>query len=208
MHKLTAFIFLAAFSASANAVVVDYTTVSDGTYTSVSLGGTTVTGSAEVTSGAFAGFRGLGILGGGGPFSLPGAGTLTLDPTETMSIDFGSIVNAATVTIVDVDPVGNVNFQFEVFNGDTSLGVFTFPLASTAPQTYDLFALSSVSQMSRFTISLAASAPIGLQIQRVSFNVVPIPAAFWLFVSALAALGMSRHDALTPHNQRKQPYQP
>ena len=62
-------------TSTASAIVVDYTTVANGNYASVVLGGTTVTGSAAVTSGVVAAFRGLGILGAG---SLGTGGDLSL----------------------------------------------------------------------------------------------------------------------------------
>ena len=192
MYKLFVAVVLVTFSVCANAVVVDYTTVADGNSSSVSLGGTTVTGtrnagSANVHSGLYFGNRGLGI---------GGANNLSLDFGEIMSIDFGTAVDAASLTLVDIAaPPGNVSFQFEAFDGVSSLGgPFVFPIATTAPETFDLFALSGVSQMTSFSISVLSFQPaFGLQIQSLSFSAVPfsavpVPAAIWLFGTALVGL--------------------
>jgi hypothetical protein len=163
--SMAALLFLTA--PTANAVSVDYTTVADGEYASISLGGTTVTGSSLVTSAYYAGWRGLGIKGGGS--------NLSLDIGETLSIDFGALalVSDLELTVVDIDPPGNVTFSFEAFRGSSSLGSFSIPFASSAPQTYDLFALSGGQYMSSIDISVSApSAPLGLQIQGVSYTPV------------------------------------
>ena len=175
------------FSVCANAIVVDYTTVANGPYSSVSLGGTTVTGSNTVYSGSILSHRGLGINGG--------ANFLSLDFGEIMSIDFGTAVVAAELTLVDIRPPGNVSFQFEAFNGGSSLGVFNSPLVTTAPETFDLFALSGVAQMTSFEIAVLTPPAefFGLQVQSLSFSpapisAVPVPAAIWLFGTALLGL--------------------
>jgi hypothetical protein len=167
---------------TANANVVDYTTVADGTYPSLSLGGTTVTGSSDITSTNYAGFRGLGVKGGGADLSL--------DTGETMTIDFGQVVSDVLLTLVDIDPPGNVTFSFEAFNGLSSLGSFGFPAATMAPQTYDLYALTGGQNMSRFTVSVGTpSAPLGLQIQSVSFQAIPEPGTLTLAGLSLLAIG-------------------
>lgn len=188
MRKIFLAVFLFTISISANAVVVDYTTVANGNYASVSLGGTTVTGSNLVTSRSYAGFRGLGILGQPqGNFN----GDPSLDFGEVMSIDFNNAVNAATISLVDISPVGNILFEFEAFNGLASLGTFGLAAATSAPQTYDLFAGTGLAQMTSLALRVltpSTQVPIGLQVQGVSYNVVPIPAAAWLFGTALIGL--------------------
>ena len=189
MFRLLVAVVLVTFSVCANAVVVDYTTVPNGRYASVSLGGTTVTGSDDVYSGSFDNKRGLGINRGPSFFSY-----LTLDFRETMSIDFGTTVVAAELTLVDIRPPGNVSFQFEAFDGVSSLGAIVFPFATSTPETYDLFALSGVSQMTSFSITvLLPESTVGLQVQSLSFSpapigAVPVPAAIWLFGTALLGL--------------------
>jgi hypothetical protein len=161
-----------------SAVSVDYTSVANGTYGSISLGGTTVTGSSTVTSGTLGSFRGLGVTGGGD--------NLSLDTGETMTIALGQLGANVQLTFVDIDPVGNVPFSFQAFNGATSLGIFACPLASTAPQTYNLSTIAGGLSMSSFIISVQApGVPKGLQIQAVSFDAA-VPDS----TSTLALLGL------------------
>lgn len=164
----------------ARGITVDYTTIANGTYPSVSLGGTTVTGSSTVTSGFYAGFQGLGITGGGADISL--------DVGETMTINLGMLATGVNLTFVDIDPPGNVTFGFQAFNGVTSLGSFACPYASTEPQTYNLTALAGGLSMSSFTIYVTdPSPPLGLQIQGVSFNPATVPDS----ASTVALLGLT-----------------
>jgi hypothetical protein len=159
------------------AISADYTSIADGCAGSFSLGGTTVSGSNNVCSGAYAGFRGLGVQGGGSDLSL--------DLGETMTIDFGQLVNHVTLTLVDVDPPGNVTFAFEAFNS-TSLGNFSFPLVAVNPTTFNLDTLDGGLSLTRFVISISASAPLGLQIQGTSYDAAtPEPAT-----SALIGVGL------------------
>ena len=129
-----------------------------------------------VTSGLIAGFRGLGITGGGDNRSL--------DAGETMTIALGQLGANVQLTLVDIDPPGNVIFSFQAFNGATSLGTFRFPVASTAPKTYNLSTLAGGLDMSLFIISVGSSPSLGLQIQGVSFDAVPDSS------STLALLGL------------------
>lgn len=172
-------VLITGFSYMAGATFVDYTTVADGTYSSINLDGTTVTGSADVTSAYYAGFQGLGVVGGGSDVSL--------DTGETMTIALGQLGANVQLTVVDIDPPGNVTFSFQAFDGATSLGTFAFPYASVAPETYNLSTLAGGLSMTSFIISVGSpSAPLGLQIQSVSFNPASVPDS----ASTLALLGL------------------
>lgn len=159
---------LLGIGSTANAISIDYTLISDGDYASLNYGGTTVTGSGLIESASYVGFRGLGVVGGGADFSL--------DTGETMTIDLNQFSSNVRLTVVDINPPGNVTFSFEAFNGLVSLGTFNFPAASAAPQTYDLTSLAGGLNMSRFTVAVGSpSAPLGLQIQGVSFDSASVP---------------------------------
>jgi hypothetical protein len=167
------------------ASTADYTSLPDGCSASVVLGGATVTGSAQVCAGAFAGIRGIGIQGGGSD--------VTLDLGETMTIDFGSVVSDVQIQIWDVTPPGNVTFGFTAFNGATNLGSFGIPALSVDPTTFNLTSIAGV-DFSKFTLSISSSTPVGLQIQDVSFApaAVPEPGTLMLFGLGAAGLFLSR----------------
>jgi len=173
------------FLAQAGSIIADYRTIPNGTYGSISLAGTTITGSSSVTSDLYAGFRGLGILGAG---SLGNGSDTSLDVGETMTINFGQLVTNTTATINDIAPVGNVTFGFTAFRGSTNLGNFVFPLATVQEQIYNISALDGNQPITRFTIFVQSpSAPLGLQIQAVSFDAVPEPATGFLCGAVIIA---------------------
>jgi len=157
----------------AGTIVADYTTLATGTSASVVLNGTTVTGTSSVVS--ISGL-GLGILGGGDNSSL--------DLGETMTVNFSQLVTNVTLTAQDINPPGNVTYAFTAFNGATNVGIFSIPLHVSEIQTHDLTTLSFGTPFSSFTLSLSASAPLGLRIRAVSYDVaataVPEPASFAL----------------------------
>jgi hypothetical protein len=180
-------VVLGGASMCAGSVVVDYTTIPDGNAPSYNLGGTTVTGSAKIVSASFVGFRGLGVMGGGSDVSL--------DIGENMTIDFNQLAKNQTLTLVDIDPPGNVTFSFEAFAGGHSIGSFALPHAVTAPETYDLFALCGNQAFDKFTIFVSApSPPLGLQIEGVTYDAavptVPEPATVVIW-SLLGGLGIA-----------------
>lgn len=170
-------------------IVADYTTL--GTISgqsSISAGGTVVTGSDLVTAGTRPdlGSTGLGILGGGNS-SVNGDGSL--DPGETMTIDFGQLVTNVTLTAFDIDPPGNVSYEFTAFDGATNLGTFAIPVHTVYRETKDLTMLAGGLSFSRFTLSLISSPPLGLIIEQTSYDVsaVPEPATVTLIGFAGAA---------------------
>jgi hypothetical protein len=160
---------------------VDYTTIPDGTALSFSLGGTTVTGSANVVSAYYAGYRGLGIRGGGSDMSL--------DLGETMTIDYHELVTSVTLDVVDIDPPGNVRYSFEAFNGSESLGVFAIPPHLVGAETKDLSALDGYEPFTKITLSLSVAPPLGLQIQGTAFTAVPEPPS--LVSAGLGLVGLA-----------------
>jgi hypothetical protein len=180
-------------SLTSAATIADYTTIPNGTYAAISLAGTTVTGSSSVTSGLYAGQRGLGILGAG---TLGNGSDLSLDVGETMTISFGQLVQGITATINDIDPPGNVTFGFNAFNGTANLGTFMFPLATVADEVYNVSALDGNLAITSFTIFvLSPSAPLGLQIQGVSYNAAaPEPASGFLCAAAIFASCLIRRS--------------
>ena len=189
---------------------VNFTTIADGSAAMYTLGGTTVTGSSNVTSGIITTFRGLGIQGGGS--------SLSLDYTETLTINYNRLVNNVFLTVIDVEPVGNGTLNFTAFNGATNLGLFYFPTATTAPQTFSVSTLINGQSLTSLTLGVPVSAPpIGFQIQATSFDAanvsaVPEPATLLLCVPLLscllllrrhkAAVGGSSAPAGLPENQR------
>lgn len=173
------------FFAEAGSIVADYRTIPDGIYPLISFAGTTVTGSSSIDSALFAGFRGLGITGAG---SLGGGSDQSLDAGETMTIDFGQLVTNTTAMINDIDPVGNVTFGLTAFRGTMNLGDFMFPAAAVQEQVYNVSALAGNQPITRFTICVQSpSAPLGLQVQGVSYDAVPEPATGFISGAAIIA---------------------
>lgn len=182
------------FSVPSFADSVDYTTVANGTYSSVSLGGTTVTGSSgSIGSGSIGSLRGLGTVGGGSNVSI--------DSGETLTIAYGGEVNNVTVSLVDVEPVGNSSISFTAFDGATSLGLFTLPTATTAPETFDLSSFISNHELTSVVFGgVPSSPPIGFQLTGTSFTPVasPVPEP-----SSLVMLGTGIFSAAGLRFRRK-----
>lgn len=180
---------LTGFGLSAEAAFVDFTTIPNGSATSFTLGGVTVTGSSNVTSGNLTGNRGLGIAGGGNDLSV--------DRGETLTIDYGQLVTNVTVRIVDIPPPGNVTYSFQAFNGATSLGTFAVPPHVNVVETKDISALDGDLFFTRITFSISESPPLGLQFQATGFTPVPEPSSLALCgVAGLMGLGYSRRRRL------------
>ena len=161
----------------AGATFVDYTTLPDtgaAGAPQLSLGGTIVTGSNNVTSSSNFSHRGLGVSGGNNDFSI--------DLGETITINYQKLVNNVTVTMYDIPSPGNVTYQFEPFNGVTNLGVFPIPSHVASLETKDLTALSGGLAFDRMRFSLTESAPFGLVLVDTSFDTVPEPATVVLTI--------------------------
>ncbi|MEO0531155.1 MAG: hypothetical protein AAF266_11370, partial [Planctomycetota bacterium] len=168
----------------ATVTLADYTTIPDGRSPAFSLNGTTVTGSADITSGDIGGIRGLGVFGG----TFPPTTDLSLDLGETLTIDYGQLVTGVKLQVVDIDPPGNVRYAFEAFDEQRSLGVVEVPRHMVRIETINLSALVANEPFTRVSLTVIESAPAGLQIQRTSFT--PIPEPLTLALLGIAAAGL------------------
>ncbi len=181
--------------ANGGATIVDYTTVGAIDQPVLVLGGTTVTGSANIVSGPAVGVGSSGIGIKGGTFLPLGNGSLDLG--ESMTIDYGQPVTNVTLTVYDIDPAGNVTYQFEAFNGVASIGTFGIPSHAILRETKNLTALAGNAPFSKITLSSTVSAPAGLVIEMTSFDNVPEPSSIALAI--LAASG----SAILPCRRRR-----
>ncbi|HBY62046.1 MAG TPA: hypothetical protein DEH78_19675 [Solibacterales bacterium] len=184
MTKHILILLLCALPALCGSIIADYTGVADGCSANVALNGTTVTGSAAVCAGSVVGVRGLGIAGGGSD--------LGLDLGETMTINFGVLATNVTIRIWDVEPAGNVTFGFTASNDGGVIGFFSLPNLVVNPTTFNLSAIVGQA-FSEITLSSSVSAPIGLQIQEVTYDgAVPEPGTLAFFALGLAGLAIGR----------------
>ncbi len=176
-----ALLALACGSAQAATVTANYTNV--GTFQTASLNqdGITVTGSANVN---VLNANGLGIVGG--------LDNNTIDTNESIQFLFND--GAAANVSYYVAIAGNTNGDgtsggrtLEAFDiNDVSLGT----IAQTSAGTYQVSSLFGGVNISRFTLTSPGSDYY--RVNSVTYDTVPVPAAVWLFGSALGLMGVMR----------------
>lgn len=180
----TATLFL--FTANVHAGLVNFGNLGDGSTASLATGGVVVTGSGDVF---FANTAITSINGG------LGIGDNTLDLGETMTFMFAGLVDSVVLTAHDIPMVGNVSYGFNAFSGASDLGFFALPAHSSATESFDLSALVGAS-FDMFTLSLQASAPLGLVIEQLAFErddvEVPSPGSLALLGLGLAGISWKR----------------
>lgn len=164
---------LVAAAPAAGRPLINWGTLGFGNAPSVTVNNVTVTGSANVNfagpSLPFTTNGGLGIVGGGNDLSL--------DPGETITIDYVDSVFNVRVSITDIDPPGNVNYSFEAFNGGTSLGVFAVAPQIVSPEWINLSAISGLASFTRVTFMIDSTpALLGLIFEQTEYEIVPAPA--------------------------------
>ncbi len=153
--------------------LINWGTLGFGNAPSVTVNNVTVTGSANVNfagpSPPFTSNGGLGIVGGGNDISM--------DPGETLTIDYVDAVFNVRVSITDIDPPGNVNYSFEAFNGGTSLGVFAVPPQIVSPEWINLSAISGLASFTKVTFMIDSTpALLGLVFEQTEYEIIPAPA--------------------------------
>jgi hypothetical protein len=181
---LFAHVFCILLLAGAQAATVDYTFSGNVESASFNLGGITVTGSADVKAGNGSG---VAIVGGASDF--------TVGPNEFIQFSFNN-GQAIDVTYFD-NEAGDTNNDeilgertleaFDIF--DVSLGT----VSQSDTGAFDVTALFGDVAISSFT--LTSPGWDSFKIESVTFSPVPIPAAVWLFGSALGLLGWMRRKA-------------
>lgn len=182
-----------ASGAQAGAIVADYGSLADGTAASISLAGTTVTGSADVTVSSYLGHRGLGVV---------GTHPSSLDRGETLTIDYGQLVTNVTLTAYDIPAVGNAGYQFTAFDGLAGLGTFDIPLQTLEVETNDLTSIAGGLAFSRIMLACVSgaacdgsqTATLGILVQQTSYDPasnIPEPGTMALFGLGLAGLGFA-----------------
>jgi hypothetical protein len=168
-------------SSQAAIITVDYDNLGDFTTSALDQDGVTVTGSADLK---VINTKGLGIVGGN---------DTRVDTNEFIVFSFnGGIAN--DVTYVN-QVAGNTDSDMD--SGERVLEVFDTSgfLLDTSTQVgtgiFDLTALVGDVAISRFTLTSPGSD--SFRVSSLSYSVVPIPAAAWLFGSGLLGLiGISR----------------
>ena len=151
----------------------------------------TVTGSGPIS---FAGTVITSFNGGLGVFDQRGANSLDLG--ETMTFSFTNPIESLLLRVHDISPAGNVDYGFNAFLGAVDLGFFAIDNHVSGSETHDLYSIVGAA-FDSFTLSLQASAPLGLVIETIEFTAteVPVPASLGLFGLACAALGFGRRRA-------------
>jgi hypothetical protein len=191
MRLKFALCLLVASAASASAATIDYTTVPTGIYSSAGFGfgGTTVSGSNNIFAAATVG---LGVQGGYYDNSL--------DMGEFLTISYGGEVTNVSVTVFDLIPVGNALLGFNAYDGANNLGFFTFPYATTAPETYSVSSLIANHPITSVSLTEVSGAPAGFYIQGTSFDpavtTVPEPSSLLLLSTGLVSILRLRYKLI------------
>ena len=98
-----------------------------------------------------------------------GVAANSLDAGEVMQFDFGQVVDSVLLTVHDIPPFGNVFYTIGAMLGAVDLGVFAVPLHTQTIEIVDVSALVG-GALDAFSVSVTASAPLGLVIETLQFE--------------------------------------
>lgn len=98
-----------------------------------------------------------------------GVAANSLDAGEIMQFDFGRVVDSVLLTVHDIPPFGNVFYNIGAMLGAVDLGVFAVPLHTQTIEIVDVSALVG-GALDAFSVSVTASAPLGLVIETLQFE--------------------------------------